>query len=106
MTSLDAVSTAKLQVARHLKEGTVDYGIEALKKLGGMAPLWQIYKTVKLDSHKSGRTLPRNYESVIRQTLQAFSSDAKQFQNGRDIFRMAKEEGRGWWALRRVWPES
>jgi hypothetical protein len=100
------MTCADMHERRHSRDGMIDYVIEALRTLGGIAALPQIYKQIKKDCRKGDKNLPPEWESVIRRTLQAFSSDAKQFLYGRDVFRMAKERGRGWWALRLSLPDS
>lgn len=69
--------------------------IFALRDLGGVGWLQDIYHRISLNRPN----LPPNWESVIRATIQAHSSDAKQFDTRNpDVFYHA--EGRGRWGLR------
>ena len=51
----------------------------ALGELGGEASLHEIYKRVQARRRAGGRSLPSSLEATIRQTLESFSSDSKNF---------------------------
>jgi hypothetical protein len=74
----------------------VDDVVTALKKLGGMADLNEIYRVAENIRSKAGRSIPRTLEATIRRTLEDHSSDSANFR-GKDLFRLV---GRGRWALR------
>ena len=85
------------RIAQRMK----DHVLAALRKFGGKANLQNLYCEIERDCRELGRELPENYQSVIRQTLQAHCPEAKQYRQGaHPLFRMMKERGRGWWALR------
>jgi hypothetical protein len=89
-----------------LEDRMLDHIIETLKRLGGSAPAGQIRKLAKQSWRSISGRLPPSCDSLIYNTVQHFSSDAKRFKHGRNTFRMFKEHGQRWWALRKSFPES
>ncbi|MCG2784820.1 MAG: PIN domain-containing protein [Anaerolineae bacterium] len=71
-----------------------DIVIDALKDLGGVAPLVDIYSYIE---HTTPRELPKTWTATIRRTLQTFSSDTETYAGGDDLF---AHLGRGLWGLR------
>lgn len=67
--------------------------VQALKNLGGQATLNQIYDEVK---RIRTEPLPVNYQAIIRERIEAHSSDSAYFK-GMDLFRKV---AKGVWALR------
>lgn len=67
--------------------------IQALKNLGGQATLAEIYEEVRAIRT---RPLPENFKAIIRERIEAHSSDSAYFK-GKDYF---KKIGKGVWALR------
>jgi len=67
--------------------------VQALRNLGGQAPLEEIYEEVKRIRKKP---LPATYKSSIRVRSEDFSSDSACFK-GEDLFRKVSK---GVWALR------
>ena len=89
-----------------LEDKMVDHIIETLKRLGGSAPTGTILKRAKQSWRRISGKLPPSSDSLVYRTLQQFSSDAKRFKHGRDVFRRVREQGRCGWALRLSLPES
>ncbi len=56
-----------------------------------------IYRELKATAKEHGRTLPPNWESEVRQTLQAHCPTAKQYRGGPDYF---EHRGRGQWSCK------
>jgi len=73
---------------------------EGLRRLGGRAPLLEIYKEVEAVRRAAGRSIPRTIDAVVRRTLEENSSDSDSYRSGRDIFSMPTGRGAGVWALR------
>jgi hypothetical protein len=71
---------------------------EALRGLGGKASLSLIYKEVEKIRKAGGRSLPKNWESTVRQTLEDHCSEAS-FRTGKSVFCMPEGKGAGVWAL-------
>lgn len=73
---------------------------EALRQLGGKAPLYRIYDTVESIRKAAGRSVPRTLEATVRRTLEDHSSDSDNYRGGPDVFCMPEGRGAGVWALR------
>ncbi len=84
------------------KEGTTwkDDVKQALKRLGGRALLSKIYEEVKTTRKNAGRSIPLSFDSLVRQTLETYSSDSDNYQRSEDLFSMPEGKGAGVWALR------
>lgn len=82
----------------------VDDIVASLEALGGTAHLTSIAQECVRRRKEAGRSVPRNFEAVIRDTLHAHSSDAAKFHyegsNTQDLFKKESSRGRGWWSLR------
>lgn len=74
---------------------------DALKKLGGIAPLTEIYKEVK-----KIRPLPhpKSFDATIRGAIERNSSDSKAHTGTKDIFFSVHGLGAGIWGLRAYVP--
>lgn len=72
---------------------------QALKTLGGEAPLASIYAAVEARRRSGGRSVPPTLPEVVRKELEVHSSDSDAF-GGDDWFAMAAGKGNGIWALR------
>jgi hypothetical protein len=73
---------------------------EALKALGGKAPLQRLYSEVEAVRRRNGRSVPRSLEAVVRRTLEDHSSDSEAFRGAYDVFFMVEHRGAGVWGLR------
>jgi hypothetical protein len=73
---------------------------EGLRRIGGRAPLFQIYKEVESLRRSAGRSLPPSLEAVVRRTLEEHSTDSEAYKGGPDLFFMPEGQGAGVWALR------
>lgn len=75
---------------------------EALKVLGGEAPLAKIYQKVRQIRQLADRSTPVSLEEVVRKELETRSSDSEAYiqSRGEDWFRIAAGKGSGIWALR------
>lgn len=71
---------------------------EALRRLGGKAFLSSIYREVEKIRKAGGRSLPKNWKSIVRQTLEDHCSEAS-FRTGKSVFCMPEGKGAGVWAL-------
>jgi hypothetical protein len=69
---------------------------------GGKAHLSKIYDDVWKRRRAAGRSLPKNWMSIVRTTLEDRCSGAY-FRTGHDIFYMPEGKGAGIWGIR-VWP--
>lgn len=69
----------------------------ALVELGGEANLSEIYRTVRAARMQEGRRVGPNFQSAVRQTIQAHSSDSNNFEKREDCFTRVKD---GRWKLR------
>jgi hypothetical protein len=67
----------------------------------GKLPLQEIYRAVKVKCDEGGRSLPENWQSVIRQTLQAYCASRPQYRGGDDRFVFHR---RGWWPCKMASP--
>jgi hypothetical protein len=73
----------------------------ALERLGGRAPLGEIYRVTRQIRQEEGRSVPATIEATVRQVLEAHSSDSGSYRAGRpDLFWMPEGRGRGIWGLR------
>lgn len=73
----------------------------ALERLGGRASLAEIYREARQIRQKAGRSIPASIESIIRRTLEDYSSDSSNYRAGRpDLFGMPEGRGKGAWGLR------
>lgn len=72
---------------------------EALRSIGGAAPLASIYRAVR--EIRGGR-LPRTWEAIVRRELEYNSSDSRSYRHRFDLFRSVQGIGGGVWALRDV----
>ena len=93
----DTIGTEKPQIG----DGTWRDDVrEAIRRLGGKASLYRIYKEVEAIRRESCRSVPRTLEAVVRRTLEDHSSDSANYRGGRDLFCMPEGRGAGVWALR------
>jgi hypothetical protein len=76
------------------------YLIWAMEKRGIMRTQ-DIYHAVKAWCEKMKRPLPPNWQSVIRQTLQAHCRSRPQYKGRADIF---EYHGRGYWSCKATSP--
>ena len=76
-----------------------------IHELGGVAHLSHIYTLAEKKWNKTGKPMPLNFEPEIRATLQYHCLESKRLPKGEIFFRMAKERGRGWWALAKPLPD-
>ena len=76
---------------------------EALKMLGGEAPLAKIYQKVREIRRLADRSIPVSLEEVVRKELETRSSDSEAYiqSRGEDWFRISAGKGSGIWALRK-----
>jgi hypothetical protein len=75
----------------------VDDVRQAFKEVGGEADLSTVYRLVEKQRRAAGRSTVRSLEATIRQTIEAHSSDSRNFKPGNpDYFRHIS---RGRWAL-------
>ena len=73
--------------------------IQALKNLGGVAHLSEIYKEVeKLRKGKLNNT----WKQTVQGVLETYSSDSEAYGGGKDIFYMVEGKGKGVWGLRNL----
>jgi hypothetical protein len=79
------------------KERWVDDILAAFRLLGGSAKHQDLYRTVNALRLSAGRSWPEHAEEAIRQTLQTYCSDARQYRGGLDLFKQLEP---GEWALR------
>ena len=76
----------------------VDDVRHAFRALGGEADLAAVYPLVERLRREAGRSTVRSLEATVRQTIEAHSSDSRNFKPGNsDYFRHVD---RGRWALR------
>jgi hypothetical protein len=75
--------------------------LEALRRLNSRAALAKIYAEVKSLRQAMNRSVPENYDAIVRRTLEENSSDSSAYRGGPDLFQMAEEPGAGVWSLRR-----
>src|SRR4051794_9031443 len=68
---------------------------KALMALGGVAPLEEIYNSIR----GIRPTLPPSFEAIVRRTIETNSSDSDVF-GGTDLFYSAHGKGQGVWGLR------
>jgi len=73
---------------------------EALKRLGGKAPLAEIYKVVRQIRRVAGRRIPVSLDAIVRRELEYNSSDSDSYTGDRDWFKSVDGIGRGVWAIR------
>lgn len=73
--------------------------VEALRSIGGVGHLSQIYEAVR--EVRQG-PLPQNLKAIVRKELEYNSSDADAFQNKRDLFYSVEGIGNGVWGLREL----
>lgn len=71
---------------------------QALSKLGGIAPLSDIYTEVK---KLRSPPHPKSFEETIRGAIERNSSDSKAFSSGNDLFFSVHGLGAGIWGLRK-----
>lgn len=72
----------------------------ALEKLGGSAPLVEIYRCVREIRRAEGRRVPASLDAIVRRELEYNSSDSESFTERYDWFRSVHGIGAGVWALR------
>lgn len=72
------------------------YLIWAMEGRGTMATQ-SIYRHVKAWCEQNGRPLPDEWESVVRQTLQAYCATQPQYKGRADLFTFHK---RGYWSCK------
>jgi hypothetical protein len=75
----------------------VDDIVAAYGNLGGTASHRRLYVEVKAIRLAANRSLPRHWCSLVRQTLQAHCSQARQYGGGPDLFRWIRN---GYWGLK------
>src|SRR5207237_4535460 len=68
---------------------------------GGTASLQEIYDLI---AQTTPRSLPPNWQAIVRGTIEDHSSDAA-YRSGHDIFYSVGGKGSGHWGLRN-WPEN
>ena len=82
----------------------VDDVVAALEALGGKAHLSSITRECIRCREEAGRSVTRNSDATVRDTLHAHSSDAAKFHYGvarnDDLFSREYALGLGWWSLR------
>lgn len=71
--------------------------VNILKELGGHAHLEEIYFNA---TQRSRKKLSKNFEAVIRQTIEVHSSDSAAFNGKHDLFYSVYGKGNGYWGLR------
>lgn len=77
----------------------VDYIVQALEELGGIATYNEIYK--KVEELKLGETLTTHWQASVRERIESHSSDSANFKYpDRDYFFSVEGLGRGIWGLR------
>ena len=81
------------------QERWVDSVIDALENLGGAAHLSKIYKETFRLRALAGQAPVEAHDETVRQTLQAYCADCKQYQGGPSFFRMLNDRGPGYWGL-------
>ncbi|TDI60722.1 MAG: HNH endonuclease [Alphaproteobacteria bacterium] len=77
--------------------------VEALKSLGGQAPLSEIYQAIKEIREPP---LPPSWEAIVRRELEYNSSDSESFQNRHNLFYSVDGLGHGVWGLREIEPKT
>jgi len=71
--------------------------VEALRRLGGVAHLSQIYEVIR---EVRAEPLPRTTNAIVRRELEYNSSDAGAYQGRHDLFYSVEGIGSGVWGLR------
>lgn len=103
LRQIDALTTPYLPASQHGVRW-VDDVRATLEFLGGTAHLSEITAECIRRRRESGRSVPRNSDAIIRDTLHAHSSDAAKFyyvgSNTQNFFRREHTSGPGWWSLR------
>jgi hypothetical protein len=75
----------------------VDDVIAALRSLGGMAHLSQIYREILLVRPEAKHI--DAVDETVRQTLQAHCNECRQYRGGPSFFQMRPDRGDGYWAI-------
>lgn len=76
--------------------------ITTLNNLGGEGHLSDIYSTI--EKIRGKENLSKSWKSVMRGTIERFSSDSKVFTNKEDLFYSVEGKGNGIWGLRNYVP--
>ncbi|MCA1474306.1 DUF262 domain-containing protein [Bradyrhizobium sp. NBAIM08] len=82
-----------------IEEGTwLDDTVLALKELGGQASLSDLYKQIARLRGETKRSLPTNYQAIVRRTLEENSEDSDAHRQRHRLFRNS-DKGKGLWSL-------
>ncbi|MCB5423903.1 hypothetical protein H0274_01420 [Altererythrobacter sp. CC-YST694] len=73
---------------------------QGLQNLGGSGHLKDIYQAVRDIRRKHGRSIPPNFEAIVRRELEQNSADAGAYLGKRNWFRSVDGIGSGIWAVR------
>lgn len=93
----DASQSARAATTRSDDKRWRDDIETVLRKYGGQAPHRLLYRKVKELRQATGRTWPRSAHSRIRQTLQSYNAESRQYRGGTDLFRVVRQ---GLWRLK------
>lgn len=76
---------------------------QAFIELGGRAHLSEVYEKVKTIRKQK---LPNSIKSIVRRSIEEWSSDSEAFIGKKDYYRSVGEKGNGIWELREDIPEK
>lgn len=74
--------------------------IWSLQKLGGKAPLSEIYRVSREGRRALGYSTTRHHDDSARECLESHCSESKKWRGRGDLFYMPEGKGSGIWALR------
>ena len=77
-----------------------DLLVWTLKKLGGTAPLAEIYQVSREGRRALGYDLTRNHDASARECLESHCLESEKYRGKQNLFRMPEGKGAGIWALR------